>query len=143
MSRVGRESFGHRPVAELAAVASTSLRAPAEQGPVVGEASLTPIQRWFFEHDFADAHHFNQAILLEARQAIDAVKLEEAVGLLLGHHDALRMRYRKVEGEWRQFNADPGGPVPFSRVDLSALPAERRIAAMEARTAEAQDRKST
>jgi len=133
-----QQIFQHQTVSELAAVASTSLRAPAEQGPVVGEASLTPIQRWFFEHDFADAHHFNQAILLEARQVIDAVKLEEAVGLLMGHHDALRMRYRKVEGEWRQFNAGPGGPVPFSRVDLSALPAERRIAAMEARTTELQ-----
>jgi len=133
-----RQIFQHQTVAGLAAVASTRARPQAEQGAVVGESPLTPIQRWFFEHDFADPHHFNQAILLEARQGIDAAKIEQAMRLLLRQHDALRMRFRRVEEEWRQFNDGPGGPVPFGRVDLSALPEARRIAAMEAQAAEAQ-----
>jgi amino acid adenylation domain-containing protein/non-ribosomal peptide synthase protein (TIGR01720 family) len=133
-----KQIFQHQTVAELAAVADARVAASAEQGAVTGEAPTTPIQRWFFEHDFADPHHFNQAVLLEARQALDEAKLERALGVLLAHHDALRMRYREVGSEWRQIGAAPGGPVPFRRIDLSALPAGERIAALEAKAAELQ-----
>ncbi|PYS97071.1 MAG: hypothetical protein DMF50_02025 [Acidobacteria bacterium] len=137
LTLTSRQIFQHQTIAELAAVAGTRVTAPAEQGAVTGEAPLTPIQRWFFERDFADPRHFNQAVLLEARQALDPGSLERAIGLLLAQHDALRMRYHKKEdGEWRQFNAAPGDPVPFARVDLSALPEPRRLKAMEAASAE-------
>ena len=36
-----------------------------EQGTIVGPVPLTPIQRWFFEQELTDAHHFNQARLLQ------------------------------------------------------------------------------
>ncbi len=133
-----RQIFQHQTVAELAAVARERAAAPAEQGAVSGEAPLTPIQRWFFEHDFAEAHHFNQAVLLEARQALDAGRLERAFGLLLAQHDALRMRYRKVDGEWRQFNAAPGEPTAFARMNLAGLPEGRRLATMEESAADLQ-----
>ena len=43
----------------------------AEQGAGDGPVPLTPIQHWFFEQQLADPHHCNQAMLLEARQALD------------------------------------------------------------------------
>ena len=125
LNLTSRQIFQHQTVAELAAVAGTRVRAPAEQGAVVGEAPLTPIQRWFFEHDFAEAHHFNQAILLEARQALDAARLEEAIALLLRHHDALRMRFKHGPTGWQQTNAGSDDAISFLRVDVSALPEPR------------------
>ncbi len=126
-----RHIFQHQTIADLAAVAGTRLAATAEQGAVTGEAPLTPIQRWFFEHAFADRHHFNQAVLLEPKEPLDPDRLETAFGHLLEHHDALRLRFGRSDGTWRQWHAPPGGPVPFQRVDLSALPGERRAAALE------------
>ncbi|NEQ66711.1 MAG: AMP-binding protein, partial [Symploca sp. SIO2D2] len=32
---------------------------------------------------------------------------------LLNHHDALRLRYRKVNGVWQQYYADPDHEIPF------------------------------
>ena len=63
--------FEHQTVAELAAVAGAAPRGGAEQGPVTGPVPLTPIQRWFFEQEPAEPHHFNQALLLECARAVD------------------------------------------------------------------------
>ncbi|HEX8433157.1 MAG TPA: amino acid adenylation domain-containing protein, partial [Longimicrobium sp.] len=46
-----RQMFQHQTVAEQAAVAGAAAATHAEQGPVVGDAPLTPVQRWFFEQD--------------------------------------------------------------------------------------------
>ena len=62
-----RQLFQHQTIAELAAVAGTSPAVQAEQGPVTGAAPLTPIQHRFFEQRLPDPHHYNQAVLLEAR----------------------------------------------------------------------------
>jgi amino acid adenylation domain-containing protein/non-ribosomal peptide synthase protein (TIGR01720 family) len=135
-----RQIFQHQTIAGLAAVAGTRVLVAAEQGPVTGDTPLTPIQRWFFEHDFADRHHFNQAILLEPKEDLDAERIEAAIGRLVDHHDALRMRYRRIDGEWRQWNAPPGGAVPFERVDLTSHPQGTRLAAMETAAAGLQRR---
>ena len=58
--RPGAPSPGSAPVVE------------AEQGTCSGPVPLTPIQRWFFERDLPDPHHWNQALLLEVRLPIDA-----------------------------------------------------------------------
>ncbi|HSG41350.1 MAG TPA: condensation domain-containing protein, partial [Thermoanaerobaculia bacterium] len=123
-----RQIFEHQTVAELArhaALVEPSGAAVAGQGPVAGEVPLTPIQRWFFEQGFADPHHFNQALLLESREALDPAALERAMAAIVEHHDALRLRFERSVDGWRQENA-PAEPVPpFSRVDLSGLAAPR------------------
>src|SRR5262249_14737777 len=56
--------FQHQIVAELASVADLAGAAAIADGELVtGPVSLTPIQRWFFEQDFVEPHHFNQAIV--------------------------------------------------------------------------------
>jgi non-ribosomal peptide synthase protein (TIGR01720 family) len=130
-----RQVFEHQTVAELARHATAADAAPAsrvEQGPVVGEVPLTPIQRWFFEQGFADPHHFNQAVLLESREPLVPAALERALAAVVEHHDALRMRFDfQSEGGWRQENAPAEPVVPFHQVDLAGLPSPRRRAAFE------------
>jgi microcystin synthetase protein McyA len=40
---------------------------------------------------------------------------------VLRHHDALRLQFKRVDGEWRQTNGGMPGEIPFEHVDLSAL----------------------
>ncbi len=146
-----RQLFEHQTVAELAGVAH-SLAGPglAEQGPVVGDLPLTPIQHWFFEQGQPAPHHFNQAALFEMPADVSAERLRESVRHLLRHHDALRLRFTREEENsaqdaaaaaaaaaaavagWRQTNAPPDDEIPFQVVDLSHLPADEQPAALEA-----------
>ena len=62
----------------------------ADQGPVEGEAELTPIQRWFFERNFTDKHHWNQSVMLHAKDGFDPDLVGKTLQALIEHHDALR-----------------------------------------------------
>ncbi|MFG2169734.1 amino acid adenylation domain-containing protein, partial [Micromonospora chersina] len=86
------QMFDHQTVAELASVVSTNA-AEAEQGPIVGQFPLSPIQRWFFGRDLLDPAHFNQHVLLEAADRMDPRVLGTAIDALLRHHDGLRSRF--------------------------------------------------
>lgn len=103
-----RQLFEFPTIAALAAVVERVEHTEAyisEQRTVQGEVALTPIQRWFFEQEFAEPHYYNQAVLLEADQELNSQWLELAWQKLVEHHDALRLRYSKGEAGWRQWNA--------------------------------------
>jgi amino acid adenylation domain-containing protein/non-ribosomal peptide synthase protein (TIGR01720 family) len=138
-----KQIFQHPTIAELATVVETAVTMNAEQGLVTGQVPLTPIQHWFFEQNLPEPHYWNHAILLDVRRALDASLLEQAVGRLLAHHDALRLRFERHESGWRQNNADwdeeNRSSIPFSRFDLSGLPKRERRAAIEAKAAELQE----
>jgi non-ribosomal peptide synthase protein (TIGR01720 family) len=133
-----KQIFQHQSISKLAAVADTAPAVQAEQDLVTGPVPLTPIQHWFFNQEIADRHHWNQAVLLEVREALDPVLLEQAVGQLLVHHDALRLRYTSGEAGWQQVISGPGESIPFSRIDLSGTPEEEQSAAIEKSAAELQ-----
>jgi amino acid adenylation domain-containing protein/non-ribosomal peptide synthase protein (TIGR01720 family) len=116
-----RQLFQNQTVAELAAVAGTEAGARAEQGTLEGDVFLMPIQHWFFEQQPLDPHHFNQTALLETPGGLDAAVLAQATEHLLIHHDALRLRFRCDDGQWRQFYEAPGGSTPFHVVNLRTV----------------------
>ncbi|HEX2516727.1 MAG TPA: condensation domain-containing protein, partial [Chloroflexota bacterium] len=133
-----RQLFQHQTVAELAAVAGTAPAVQAEQETLTGPVPLTPIQRWFFEQDLPAPQHWNQAHVVTAPRPLRPDLLRAAVGHVLEHHDALRLRFRRTpEGDWAQEYAPPD-EVPCRAVDLSDLSAERQGAALEALAGEAQ-----
>jgi natural product biosynthesis luciferase-like monooxygenase protein/amino acid adenylation domain-containing protein/non-ribosomal peptide synthase protein (TIGR01720 family) len=133
-----RQVFQNPTVARLAAVANTRLAVQAEQGPVTGPVALSPIQRWFFAQEPAQPHHWNMSLFLEVRTALDAAVLERALGLVVEHHDALRLRFARGEDGWRQVCAAPGEPVKLERVDLSGVPVEAQASELERRATEVQ-----
>jgi len=132
-----KQIFEHQTIAELAAVTGTTQTLQAEQGTVAGPVPLTPIQHWFFAQNLLDPHHYNQAVLLEVRQALDPELLEQALRHLLVHHDALRLRFERVESDWQQVNASPDRKVPFAQIDLS-VPASEQAAVVETKAAQQQ-----
>ncbi|MBU6352221.1 MAG: amino acid adenylation domain-containing protein, partial [Chloroflexi bacterium] len=84
-----RQIFANQTLRQLAAVAVPALSSTAVQEEVTGELPLTPIQRWFLDQGWADAHHFNQAVLVEVAPRLHVLSLQEALTDLLAHHDAL------------------------------------------------------
>ncbi|MET0395681.1 MAG: amino acid adenylation domain-containing protein, partial [Longimicrobiaceae bacterium] len=130
-----RQLFEHPTVARLAQVAEWTVSevTGVEQGPVRGEAPLTPAQQRFFEHDFAARHHFNQALLLRPREALHAGRLARAAAALEAHHDALRLRFHQESaGTWRQWHAGAGERASLTVFDLSRLPEQAQRRALEA-----------
>lgn len=88
-----RDIFEHQNINQLASVAKRSVAVDDEQGVVVGEAPLTPIQRWLFGLELKNVDHFNQALLFKTTINIDEVAFRNSAQALLNHHDALRMRF--------------------------------------------------
>ncbi|MET0397438.1 MAG: amino acid adenylation domain-containing protein [Longimicrobiaceae bacterium] len=130
--------FQHQTLAGLAAVADTAAAVWAEQGEVTGAAPLTPVQRWLLDLPLPEPHHWNQALLLEVARPVDPATLERAVGALLRHHDALRLRFGRDGGGWRQGIAPWDGAVPFRRVELAGATDAERAAEIERVSEEAQ-----
>ncbi|MCT9935260.1 amino acid adenylation domain-containing protein, partial [Planotetraspora sp. A-T 1434] len=151
--------FRHQTVAELAAVvrepaATAAAGIPAAGGP----APLGPIQSWFFD-THGPLRHFTMSMLVELAEDVDEAALRTAVSEVLAHHDALRTRFSRTDGEWRQEPVTPAtresgaveagsepategvrgsgpasssaGGVPYARHDLSGLGDAEVTAAIE------------
>ncbi|MET9919966.1 amino acid adenylation domain-containing protein [Streptomyces sp. NPDC006435] len=112
-----RHFFEYQSLAELAAVAEwldgpVSVPSSAD-GRQDGETALTPIQHWFFEHDFHTPGHWNLGLFfaLDAPEDLAPVvtALRSAVAAVVDRHAALRTR----------FTTGPEGPVaevlPFAQ----------------------------
>ncbi|VVQ05086.1 Linear gramicidin synthase subunit D [Pseudomonas fluorescens] len=95
-----RDLFQHQTVQTLAAVATRSMQVTAEQGLITGESRLTPIQHWFFDTDIPRRQHWNQALLLQPTVALEPHRLEQALLAVIEQHDALRLRFSNVAGQW-------------------------------------------
>ncbi|AGC45639.1 amino acid adenylation domain-containing protein [Myxococcus stipitatus DSM 14675] len=135
ISLATRDLFQHQTLEALARVARAvpQAAAAAEQGPVTGPAVLTPIQRHLLRHGSEHAHHYNQAVLLVCQRPLEVAPLEEALRLLLVHHDALRMRFTRDGEQWLQNGVAPeDAPFSLHQVDLSSTPAAEQPAALEA-----------
>ncbi|MEG4215637.1 amino acid adenylation domain-containing protein [Microcoleus sp. Pol14C6] len=126
-----KQLFQHQTIAQLATVADTTGIQQLEQGLIVGEVPLTPIQHWFLEQNLSDPHHWNQAVLLELQQPLEPALIESVLQELLKHHDALRLRFARGESGWHQAIANPDEVAPFTCIDLSSLPPEEREAAFQ------------
>ncbi|MGX5725422.1 non-ribosomal peptide synthase/polyketide synthase [Metapseudomonas otitidis] len=112
-----KDVFEQQSLQRLASVVRYADAGLAEQGPVTGEAPLLPIQRVFFETAIPNRHHWNQSLLLEPVEPLDADLLDPALRHLLQHHDALRLRYRQGTQGWtQQHDADAPQRVLERRV---------------------------
>jgi myxalamid-type polyketide synthase MxaB len=148
VSRLADRGFSCRPIhmlqyptiAELAKVVGKKDRV-AEQGEVTGEVDLLPIQHWFLNQESPNRSHFNQSLLLEIPQQLSPKRLAHALREIVAHHDALRLRFKCVNGRWRQtceaFQEAQLADL-LHAVDLHAFEAEQASAEISRCAAEAQ-----
>ncbi|MCX2946719.1 non-ribosomal peptide synthase/polyketide synthase [Lentzea sp. NEAU-D7] len=97
-----RDVFRHQTVAELALAAVPVVE--AEIAHVEGPAPLTPIQRWFFEHDGDTGYAMSVAVDVPSD-----VDVQGALDVVVAHHEALRLRF--VDGRM-----EPGARRPVLEV---------------------------
>jgi amino acid adenylation domain-containing protein/non-ribosomal peptide synthase protein (TIGR01720 family) len=116
-----RHLFTHQTLAELALAAEESPVAAvvAEQGAVLGEVPLTPVQHWLFDTLTGDAARLTQAVSFQLAADTDESLLRAALAAVLEQHDALRLRFEPVgPGQWRQHGTAPGDPPRLRVHDL-------------------------
>ena len=103
-----KQLFENQTIAELVKVAGKVESLIAQQDTVTQSAALTPIQHWFYEQSFEQAHHWNMSLLLkpsmslkseaDIQQAIS--NTEQAVQALVAQHDMLRAYYPENEQKY-------------------------------------------
>jgi len=138
LSLTPKHLFQYQTIAQLAEAVTSLQPVEAQQGPVTGTLALTPIQHWFFERQFLNPDHWNQAWLLEVNQALDVVLMEQALQHVLTHHDALRLRFKSGEKGWQQVHAEEERSEVFRQIDMSNVADAEQHVALEAAVADAQ-----
>ncbi|HSN88995.1 MAG TPA: condensation domain-containing protein, partial [Thermoanaerobaculia bacterium] len=135
-----RQIFEYQTIAGLAEVADRVSESEADQGPVAGPVPLSPIQRRYLQSRPVAPHHFTQSSLLAVRPPITPEVARQAFAFLLGHHDALRLRFAEEAGSWRQrgLGTEETKAAPWSRLDLSGLAPDRGRTALEEVAADVQ-----
>jgi amino acid adenylation domain-containing protein/non-ribosomal peptide synthase protein (TIGR01720 family) len=125
-----KDVFLYQTIAELAtAVGVYPQPAALEHDPVTGPVPLAPIQHWLFETEQTHPHYVTMSTFVELTEGLDENALRDGLQALVAHHDALRMRFFQVDGEWRQDVAQAESANLLTCCDLSALDVdEQRIA---------------
>ncbi|MDV9178526.1 amino acid adenylation domain-containing protein, partial [Streptomyces sp. W16] len=120
-----QQIFQNQTIAELALVATETAPSAAEDPEATrGEVPLSPIQKWFFDQDQPDPHHWNMSVLLRANHPLDPELMGTALREVFGHHDALRLRYTRTGSGWNQHYTDGPAEVPYDVVDVTGAPDE-------------------
>ena len=134
-----RDLFEHPTVAALARCvdgrAQTAVLPAARSS---GMVALTPIQHWFFEQNFSEQNHWNQAFLFEIPGDLDGPLLEQALTTVCAQHDAFRLRFRRDGDRWQALLADATEAINIAHHDLSSLPTSTWVEAIQARCASEQ-----
>ncbi|WP_223530286.1 non-ribosomal peptide synthetase [Pseudomonas sp. GL-R-19] len=116
-----RDLFQHQTVQTLAAVATRSEQVSAEQGLIMGQSRLTPIQHWFFDTDIPQRQHWNQALLLQPTVTLEPHRLEQALLAVIEQHDALRLRFSRVAGQWQALHQPISDAPVLWQVHVSSM----------------------
>ncbi|MEV6345241.1 amino acid adenylation domain-containing protein [Actinoplanes sp. NPDC051851] len=109
-------------VAALAALAATEApgAGPAE---TAGPIPLVPSHRAFQERDFADKVNYTHIFMFDTLRSLDPKLIEQALAVVLEHHESLRISFPDEGGRYRVEVAGRFDRPAFTSVDLSALAA--------------------
>lgn len=116
--------FTHATIGKMASVAGSESKVHIDQGLVTGEIVLTPAQRWFFYQNIPNYNNWNQSMILTLEKKVKASRLERVLKKLVEHHDALRLRFRKEEDNWKGENAEVDNHTFFREVTADELSIE-------------------
>lgn len=81
-----------------------------EQGPVVGDAPLLPIQAWFLSKALQNPSHWNHTFYVRTPE-LDVSSLNTAVKDLQEYHDVFRMRLKREDGRSVQSFGEDCSPI--------------------------------
>lgn len=105
-----KDIFVHQTIAGLCNNLNSETTVITEEGLLEGNLGLLPIQKHFFEQEYANPDHFNQSVLLTIPKSINSAHIEAAVSTLFKQHDALRLCFNRQDGHY-EATYQPGIPV--------------------------------
>ena len=127
-----KQIFDYQTIAELSEVARELQDVVlAEQGLVMGDIPLSPIQHWFVDNHRTQTQHFNQSLMLKVDKRVHIEQLKMCLESILYQHDMLRVRFKHDSDGWRQHyeTVDQVASLLddcFEAVNLSGLPENLR-----------------
>ncbi|PIG84354.1 N-(5-amino-5-carboxypentanoyl)-L-cysteinyl-D-valine synthase [Aspergillus arachidicola] len=89
----------------------------SEQGLVVGEAPLLPIQNWFLSKPLQHPSYWNHTFYIRTPE-LDVALLRTAISELQQYHDAFRMRLRRKDNKIVQFFVEDASPVQLQVLNM-------------------------
>lgn len=119
MAIAPRHLFQFSTLEALAEAVATLTPAETTDQSTHREAVAGPAQRWFFEQQFAEPNHWNQAVLLRPTRHLDAAVVQAAMDALQESHPALRSRFEHRSDGWVQRFPQQHQAAKFERVSCS------------------------
>jgi amino acid adenylation domain-containing protein/non-ribosomal peptide synthase protein (TIGR01720 family) len=111
-----QDVFRHPTLADLARVVAPL--EPGVESPDSGPSSvaLNPFQKRLLDRDLRVSGKAVSMVLLQSDGDLDPEGLQQAMARIMEHHEALRLRYRRVGGHWEQRNDRTPGDcdTPFA-----------------------------
>jgi non-ribosomal peptide synthase protein (TIGR01720 family) len=98
-----KDIFEYQTIEKLSKHTAATQVLKAEQGILQGASELLPVQRYFFEHNYAELSHHNQSLLLCVEKMVSDESLEKLSEQIINHHDALRFRYEMRDNNYIQY----------------------------------------
>ncbi len=110
----------------ISKLATTGItRLPASQAAVSGPVPMTPVLRWFLSKTEATtAKTFSQVVSVRLQGLLDAQALTEALRVVIGHHDVLRLAFTHGARGWQVSNRADLGHYPTVETVQSIKPNE-------------------
>jgi amino acid adenylation domain-containing protein/non-ribosomal peptide synthase protein (TIGR01720 family) len=114
--------FENQSIRELAASVKIEVEEPENIDLVPsGDVLLTPIQQWFFDTHKNAPHHWNQGIIFQVPTKINSDFVQQAFGLTIQRHDALRLSFSLIENQWKASILDSDKINSCKIIDVSTL----------------------
>jgi iturin family lipopeptide synthetase B len=107
-----------------------------DQSVITGIIPLTPIQKEFFTVSRQYLHHYNQAVMLYAKEGFDLETVKAVFTKIQEHHDGLRMTYKVENEKIVQFNHGLEYPLSLQVFDFKSR--EDALTALEQQANEIQ-----
>ncbi|TNE54260.1 MAG: amino acid adenylation domain-containing protein, partial [Bacteroidetes bacterium] len=92
-----------------------------DQGIVHGAYSPTPIQHWFFDQKFEHELHWNQSLMLYAKDGFDPKIVRQVIQRLYEHHDHLRSILKMDENGRKTLFVPESKPLSMIQEDFKGL----------------------
>lgn len=113
--------FENQTISQLASVATQQETLEIDQGPVLGDSWLTPVQQDFFNANHPNPNYYNLSVLLECHQPVAIDHLEQALAALVSHHDALRLSFNQESSPPSLHHRELDAPQLFGLTELKQV----------------------
>ncbi|WCM63688.1 amino acid adenylation domain-containing protein [Paenibacillus polymyxa] len=124
-----KDLFQYQTIAALCPHLHTTARM-SDQKEVKGAVQFSPIIARFFNQKPKNKHHYNQAVMLHREDRFHIDALNQAIGAIAAHHDALRMVFCETKDGYEAWNRaiDEGELYTLEVIDLISINDEKELA---------------